>query len=112
MDASTFLLTVLGIYALYYAVLFAYDRFSLRAQGGSASSSLRVYQLDKGNGNHTSAHSVQVQRHGDQAGFTETAQMSSKEDDDSDLGIEYVSDDGMEAIDEKLDSHFRTVKNF
>ena len=111
MDTSTFLLTVLDIYAIYYAALFAFDRFRLGTQGGSTSSSQQVYHLDKGNGSHTSPHSVQVQRHGDQSGFTETAQMSSKEDDDSDLGIEYVSDDGIEAIDEKLDSHFRTVKN-
>ncbi len=109
MDASTFLLTVLGFYALYYAGLFAYDRFRLGSQGGSTSSSQQVYHLDKGNGSHTSSHSVQVQRHGEQGGFSKTSLLSATEDDDSDLGIEYISDDGIEAIDEKLDSHFRTV---
>ena len=112
MDASTFLLTVLGIYALYYAALFAYDRFRLGTQGGSTSSSQQVYHLAKGNGTHTSSHSVQVQRHGEQGDFSKNSLASATEDDDSDLGIEYVSDDGIEAIDEKLDSHFRTVKNF
>jgi hypothetical protein len=110
MELSTFILSVLGTYTLYYAALFAYDRMRLRTRGASQPSSHHVYRLE-GTGQpvmHGSAGNGQ--REGD--GFPRLETASSREDEDSDLGIEYISDDGIEVVDERLEEHFRTVKNF
>jgi hypothetical protein len=112
MELSTFLLSVLGTYTLYYAVLFAYDRLRLRTQGASQPSPHHVYRLE-GAGQPTMHDSVGIgRREEDGDRFPRPEAVSSREDEDSDLGIEYISDDGIEVVDDRLEEHFRTVKNF
>jgi hypothetical protein len=114
MELSTFLLSVLGIYTLYYAALFAYDRMRLRTQGASQPSSHHVYRLEGAGQPAMHGSSGIGRREGDNDGdgFTGPDAGTSREDEDSDLGIEYISDDGIEVVDERLEEHFRTVKNF
>ncbi len=112
MELSTFIFSVLGTYTLYYAALFAFDRMRLSTRGASQSASHHVYRLE-GAGHptmHGSAGKGRREEDGD--GFPGPEAVSAKEDEDSDLGIEYISDDGIEVVDERLEEHFRTVKNF
>ena len=112
MEHSTFILSVLGIYTLYYAALFAYDRMRLRTQGASQPSSHHVYRLKGAAQPVMHGPAGKGRREEDRDGFPGPEAVSSSEDVDSDLGIEYISDDGIEVVDERLEEHFRTVKNF
>jgi hypothetical protein len=112
MELSTFLLSVLGTYTLYYAALFAYDRLRLRTQGSSQSPSHHIYRLEGAGQPAMHGSAGKGRRKGDGDGFPGPETGSSRDDEDSDLGIEYISDDGIEVVDERLEEHFRTVKNF
>jgi hypothetical protein len=112
MELSTFILSVLGTYTLYYAALFAYDRMRLRTQRASQPSSHHVYRLEGAGQPAMHGSAGKGRREEDRDGFPGPEAESSREDEDSDLGIEYISDDGIEVVDERLEEHFRTVKNF
>jgi len=112
MELSTFLLSVLGTYTLYYAALFAYDRMRLRTQVASQPSSHHVYRLEGTGQPSMHGFAGKGRREGDGDRFPGPETVSSKEDEDSDLGIEYISDDGIEVVDKRLEEHFRTVKTF
>ncbi len=112
MEPSTFILSVLGSYTLYYAALFAYDRMRLRTKGASHPSSHHVYRLEGTWQPVMHGSAGKGRREGDGDGLPGPEAVSSREDEDSDLGIEYISDDGIEVVDERLEEHFRTVKNF
>jgi hypothetical protein len=112
MELSTFLLSVLGTYTLYYAALFAYDRMRLRTQGALQSPSHHVYRLEGAGQTAMHGSSGKERREENWEGLPGPEAVSSIEDDDSDLGIEYISDDGIEVVDERLEEHFRTVKTF
>ncbi len=112
MEHSTFILSVLGIYTLYYAALFTYDRMRLRTKGASQPSPHYVFRLEGAGQPAMHGSAGKGRREEDRDGFPGPEAESSREDEDSDLGIEYISDDGIEVVDERLEEHFRTVKNF
>jgi hypothetical protein len=109
MDASTFLPTVLVLYFLYYAALLSYDRIRFRTSGHSSSASHREYRLDAVNDlsqdPHTNATSEDAAY--PDCYFREVSPLSSTEHEYTDLGIDPISDDGIEVTDENLHTYFK-----
>ena len=109
MDASTFLPTVLVLYLLYYAALLSYDRIRTRTSGHSSSASQQEYRLDARNDFSQAPHTIATPEDAvfPDSYFREVSPLSSTEQEDTDLGIDPISDDGIEVTGEYLHQYFK-----
>ncbi len=106
MTPLTFTLTVLGLYAAYYGVLFLSDHLTRRRSTSSADT---LYTLAPGTDPPPSPAAAK-DRLMPETYLPAPVQPDIPPDEDSDLGIEYLSDDGIEATDENLAALLRTPK--
>ena len=107
MTPLTFTLTVLGFYAAYYGVLFLTDHLTRRR---STSSSDTLYTLAPGTDPPPSSAGAK-DRLMPETYLPAPIRQDIPPDEDSDLGIEYLSDDGIEATDENLAALLGTQKH-
>ena len=109
MDASTFLPTVLVLYLLYYAALLSYDRIRTRSSGHSSSASHQEYRLDARNEFSQAPHTIATPEDAayPDSYFREISALSSTDQEDTDLGIDPISDDGIEVTGENLHQFFK-----
>jgi hypothetical protein len=107
MTPTTFTLTVLGLYAAYYGVLFLSDHLSRRRSTSSADT---LYTLAPGTDPPLSP-TVAKDRLMPETYLPVPIRQDIPPDEDSDLGIEYLSDDGIEATDENLAALLGTPKH-
>ncbi len=109
MDASTFLPTVLVLYFLYYAALLSYDRIRTRTSGHSSSASQQEYRLDDRNDFSLAPHTIATLEDATypDSYFREVSPLSSTEQEDTDLGIDPISDDGIEVTEGNLFQYFK-----
>ncbi len=109
MDALTFLPTVLVLYFLYYAALLSYDRFRTRTYSHPSFASHQEYRLDARNDFSHPPHTITTSEDAvyPDSYFREVSPLSSTEQEDTDLGIDPISDDGIEVTGESLHQYFK-----
>ena len=110
MQATTFTLIVLSVYAAYYAALLLYDRMTANGAVSSAIDA-RVYSFTpQGQG-----HEVQVHRPDSSAGSSKP--MEDPVNDGSDTGLveladDIIPDDGIEVTEGNLSDYFKRNGRF